>query len=174
MIRNHRVVLVVLAMALTLGVAPAASAKQPSGAAAPNPAASEKSNGHAYSGMYTFLKEGEFLQVSVEADERVSGFISRYEDEDSDKGTFVDQFFKSAKLDGNKLTFTTKTVHGVWFDFNGTVERGEGKNPGDEAYYVLKGTLTESSLDAENKVTSRNREAEFKMFPQEISPPAQE
>jgi hypothetical protein len=146
-----------------------ASAQQPSAAAPQNQPAAEKSNGHAYSGMYTFLKEGEFLQISVEGEDRVSGFVSRYEDEDSEKGTFVDQFFKSAKLDGNRLTFTTRTVHGMWFDFKGTVERGAGKNPGDEAYFVLKGTLTENSSDADNKVTSQNREVQFKMFPQDIS-----
>lgn len=171
MIRNWTL-LVVLATAFALGIVSSAYAQQPSGTAAPTPSASGTSNGHAYSGMYTFLKEGEFLQVSVEED-RVSGFVSRYEDGDSDKGTFVDQFFKTAKLDGNKLTFATKTVHGKWFDFSGTVERGEGKNPGDEAYYVLRGTLTEDSSDAENKVRSQKREVEFKMFPQDISPQAQ-
>jgi len=148
------------------------SAQQSSAAASQNQPAAKKSNGHAYSGMYTFLKEGEFVQVSVDSDDRVSGFISRYEDEDSEKGAFVDQFFKGAKLEGNRLTFSTKTVHGVWFDFKGTVERGEGKNPGDEAYYILKGTLTENATDAEKKVTSRNREVEFKMFPQNVSPQA--
>ena len=38
--------------------------------------------------------------------------------------------------------------------FSGTFERGEGKNPGDEAYFVLKGTLTENISDANKKVTS--------------------
>jgi len=119
--------------------------------------------------MYSFLKEGEFVQVSVEEGDRVSGFISRYEDEDGQQGAFIDQFFKAAKLDGNKLTFTSKTVRGVWFDFDGTVERGEGKNPGDEAYYVLKGTLTTNSSDADKKATSQKREVEFKAFPQDTS-----
>lgn len=173
MIQNHRLVFAVVAMVLALCVASAAFAQQPSGARSPTASASEESNGHAYSGMYTFLKEGEFLQVSVEDDDRVSGFVSRYEDEKSEKGTFLDQFFKTAKLNGNKLTFTTKTVHGISFDFNGTFERGEGKNPGDEAYYVLKGTLTENSADAENKITSSNRQVEFRMFPQDVSPQAQ-
>jgi hypothetical protein len=149
-----------------------ATVRQPSETASQNRAASGNGS-HAYSGMYTFLKEGEFLQISVEDDDRVSGFISRYEDEDSDKGTFIDQFFKTAKLDGNKLTFITKTVHGVWFEFDGSFERGEGKNPGDEAYYLLKGTLTENSSDVENKVKSQKRDVEFKMFPQDISPQAQ-
>jgi hypothetical protein len=146
-----------------------ASARQSSAAAPQNQPAEGKSNRRSYSGMYTFLKEGEFLQVSVGDDDRVSGFVSRYEDEDQEKGTFVDQFFKSAKLDGNRLTFTTKTVQGVWFDFRGTVERGEGKNPGDEAYYVLRGTLTRNSTDAGEKATSSNHEVEFQMFPRDIS-----
>jgi len=125
-----------------------------------------------YSGMYTFLKEGEFVQVTVEDGGNVTGFVSRYGDGDSDKGAFLDQFFKSGKLEGNKLTFTTEIVHGVSFDFRGSVERGAGKNPGDEAYYILKGTLTENVRDVNKKVTSHSREVLFKMFPQEASAPA--
>jgi hypothetical protein len=124
----------------------------------------------AYSGMYTFLKEGEFVQVTVEDEGRVTGFISRFGDGESDKGAFLDQFFKSGKLEGNKLSFTTEIVHGVAFDFRGTVERGEGKNPGDDAYFVIKGTLTENVSDASKKVTSHSREVTFKMFPQEAGP----
>ncbi len=145
-----------------------AAAQQPATTPSQNQAGSEN-NGRPYSGMYTFLKDGEFLQLSVEDHDRVSGFISRYEDEDNESGSFIDQFFKTAKLDGSKLSFTTKTVHAVWFDFNGTVERGEGKNPGDEAYYVLKGTLTTNSTDAEGKISSQKREVEFKNFPRGIS-----
>ncbi|HTS34874.1 MAG TPA: hypothetical protein VMH04_04320 [Candidatus Solibacter sp.] len=119
-----------------------------------------------YSGMYTFLKEGEFVQVTVEDDGRVTGFVSRYGEGDSDKGAFLNQFFKSASLETNKLAFTTEVVHGVSFEFKGTVERGEGKNPGDEAYYILLGTLVENSSDAEKKVTSHTREVLFRSFPQ--------
>jgi hypothetical protein len=120
-----------------------------------------------YSGMYAFLQEGEFVQVTVEEEGRVTGFVSRYGDLESDKGAFLDQFFKQGKLDGKKLSFTTATVHGVWFDFQGTVERGEGKRLGDEAYYVLKGTLIQYSTDANKKTSSKPREVEFKSFPQD-------
>ena len=130
-----------------------------------------KSDGpQAYSGMYSFLKEGEFVQLTVEDAGRVTGFISRFGNQESDKGAFLDQFFKTGKLEGNKLTFTTEIVHGTAFDFKGTVERGEGKNPGDEAYFVLKGTLTENTTDVNKKITSHSREATFKMFPQDASP----
>jgi hypothetical protein len=120
--------------------------------------------GHEYSGMYSFLKEGEFVQLTVEDDGRVTGFISRY---GGDKGAFVDLFFKSGALERNKLSFTTRVVQGVSFDFKGTAERGAGKDPGDEAYYVLKGTLTENLTGADKKVTSSSREVELKGFPQE-------
>lgn len=120
-----------------------------------------------YSGMYTFLQDGEFVQVTVEDQGRVTGFVSRYGDLESDKGAFLDQFFKQGKLDGKKLTFTTDMVHGVWYDFKGTVERGEGKKPGDEAYYLLKGTLIQYNTDANKKTSSRLREVVFKSFPQD-------
>jgi hypothetical protein len=131
----------------------------------PRSAAQEAKAGREYSGMYSFLKDGEFLQITVEDQGRVTGFISRYGDGESDKGAFLDQFFRSGKLDGDKLNFITETVHAVWFEFKGTVERGDGKNPGDEAYYVLKGTLTDNASDAEKKVTAHSQEVELKMFP---------
>jgi hypothetical protein len=126
--------------------------------------------GQDFSGMYSFLKDGEFVQLTVEDGGHVTGFVSRYGDGDSDKGAFLDQFFKSGKLDGTKLSFTTETVHGVWFEFKGTVDRGEGKNRGEEAYYVLKGTLIESSTDVNKKVSSRTREVALKLFPQDAGP----
>src|SRR5215472_19002296 len=83
--------------------------------------------GTEYSGMYSFLKEGEFVQVTVEDDGRVTGFVSRYGDLESDKGAFLDHFFKNAALVGGQLSFTTQVVHGVWFQFKGTIGRGPGK-----------------------------------------------
>ena len=121
-----------------------------------------------YSGMYTFLKEGEFVQVTVEDAGRVTGFVSRYGDTDSDRGVFLDQFFKLGKLDGHKLTFTTETVHGVWFEFAGTVDRGEGKAPADEAFHVIKGTLTDHRADADKKVSSKSRDVILKSFPRDV------
>jgi hypothetical protein len=166
--------LFVLALVVGLGAAElGAQETKPSGDAGPKsgPAATPDAKiGQGYSGMYTFLKEGEFVQVTVEDMGHVTGFVSRFGDGESDQGAFLDQFFKSGKLEGNKLNFTTEIVHGVAFDFKGTVERGEGKNPGDEAYFMLKGTLTENASDVNKKVTSHAREVVFKMFPQDASP----
>jgi len=118
--------------------------------------------------MYSFLQEGEFVQITVEDAGRVTGFVSRYGDSESDRGAFLDQFFKQGKLDGTKLTFTTDTVHGVWYEFTGTIDRGPGKTPADEAYYIVKGTLKEYRTDANKKVTSTSHEVQFKSFPHDM------
>ena len=174
--KKLEVVFVVAALALSLlAVSPKLLAQDSTSATRstePAPAADQEAKS-SYSGMYSFQKEGEFIQVTVEDAGHVTGFISRFGDGESDKGAFLDQFFKTGKLEGNKLTFTTEIVHGTAFDFKGTVERGEGKNPGDEAYFVLKGTLTENTTDVNKKVTSQSRAATFKMFPQDASPAPQ-
>jgi hypothetical protein len=177
---NTKYFIFMLALSLGLGV-PRVSAKlhaqeaKPSGDAGAKsaPAAAPQSDakaGREYSGMYAFLKEGEFVQVTVEDTRHVTGFVSRFADAENEKGEFLDQFFKSAKLEGNKLSFTTEMVRGMAFDFKGTVERGEGKNPRDEAYFMLKGTLTENASDANKKVTSHSQEVAFKMFPLDAAP----
>jgi hypothetical protein len=150
--------------ALLAGVAASAQEK--------NPPPEAKTASAGYSGMYSFLKEGEFVQVTVEDAGRVTGFVSRYGDLDSDKGAFLDQFFKTGKLDGNALTFTTEVVHGTTYEFKGTIERGEGKKIGDEAYYVIKGTLSETVTDANKKTSSKSQAVTFKSFPEEASPAA--
>jgi hypothetical protein len=122
------------------------------------------------SGTYSFLREGEFVQVTVEDAGKVTGFLSRYGDIESDKGAFLDQFFKDGKLDGDKLTFTTEVLHGTSFGFAGNVARGEGKKPGDEAYYIIKGRLTETTTNEQGKSTSRDREVVFRSFPQASAP----
>jgi hypothetical protein len=131
----------------------------PERASAPNPATND------VSGMYTFLREGEFVEVDVEPDGRVTGFISRYGERDSDRGAFLDHMFTKGSMQGNKLTFSTRSVHGVAFEFKGTVDRGEGKAPGAEAYHVIKGTLTQVTEDKDHKTTAQEREAAFKSFP---------
>jgi hypothetical protein len=152
-------------------VATVAAAQQANHSDESKPAAASAAQDRSvYSGMYTFLKEGEFVQVTVEDDGRVNGFISRFGDGESDKGEFLDQFFKTGTLQSQKLTFTTELVHGVRYEFKGSVERGDGKQPGDDGYFVLKGTLTESVSDVNKKLTSHTRDVVFKMFPQDASP----
>ena len=122
-----------------------------------------------YSGMYSFLKDGEFVQLNLEGQGKVTGFVSRYGDSESDRGAFLDHFFKKASIAGNQVQFTTEQVHGVWFDFKGTLQRGSGKTSDDEDYYDMKGTLTEYTLDQDKKPSARSREVTFKSFPHDVA-----
>lgn len=140
------------------------------------------------SGMYTFLEEGEFVQINVESAPeaapagktqpvtatgtstpvkpgKVSGFVSRFGDLESDKGAFLDHFFSKGALAGSELSFTTRTVHGVWFEFTGKVERGPGKLKADEGFYIIRGTLKRNHIDASKKTTTQSREVILKSFP---------
>ena len=116
------------------------------------------------SGMFTFLREGEFVQLTVE-DGQLSGFISRFGDTESDKGEFIDQFFDQTSLQGDRLSFKTKTVHAVWYEFDGTVTTAAGKKKGEEGYRVLSGKLTLHRSDATGKDQASERTVEFKSFP---------
>ena len=119
--------------------------------------------------MYSFLKEGEFIQLTVEEKGKISGFISRFGDSESDQGVFMNQFFKSGKLEGEKLLFTTESVHGSWFEFDGIVVRGPGKKQDEESYYVLRGKLSRFNTDVEKKTTSQVRQVELKSFPRDAA-----
>ena len=116
------------------------------------------------SGTYSFLREGEFVQLTVE-DGRLSGYVSRFGDSDSDKGQFIDQFFDKTTLDGDHLTFNTKTVHGVWYDFKGTVTTAPGKKSSEEGFHVMKGTLVQHTTDDKGVEKAMQRQVEFKSFP---------
>ena len=120
--------------------------------------------------MYAFLRDGEFVQITIEDQGKVSGFISRYGDTESDKNSFIDQFFESGKFDGKSLNFATKPVHGVWFTFTGTLGRGPGKTPEEEGYFALRGTLTRFKTDTSEKTTREPRTVELKSFPRDASP----
>ena len=148
-------------MLILLGFAASRSSAQNSPSPAPARPAED------YSGMYAFLEEGEFVQITVEDGGRVTGLVSRYGDSKGDKREFLDQFFKEGTLAGSKLTFTTKTVHDVWYDFQGTVERGEGQSAGEEGYYLLKGKLTQHTTGADKKTTSKSQDVALKSFPKD-------
>jgi hypothetical protein len=116
------------------------------------------------SGMYTFLKEGEFVQLTEE-DETLSGFLSRFGDTESDKGEFIDQFFDKASVQAGHISFNTKTVHAMWYEFDGTVMVEPGKKVGEEGYRLLRGKLTMHRSDALGKDQASERTVEFHSFP---------
>ncbi|MGH9521057.1 MAG: hypothetical protein ACRD3E_00845 [Terriglobales bacterium] len=122
------------------------------------------------SGMYSFLKEGEFVEVDIDG-HNVSGFISRYGETDSDKGAFLDYMFKSGSFDGTSLAFTTRQVHDMSYSFKGKLTHDDAKPAGAEGYYVIKGVLTETTQRGDEKPTARQRDVEFKSFPADAQAP---
>ena len=132
--------------------------------AAQNPQPAKAAPSDDYSGMYSFLQDGEFIQISVDDGNRVTGFISCFGD--ADKTAFVDYFFDKAELHEHDIRFSTKKIRGTWFEFQGTISRGEGKTRDAEAYFVIKGTLTQHTADG--KPAAKESEVTLRSFPQDI------
>ncbi|MCI0351753.1 MAG: hypothetical protein L0Z53_20220 [Acidobacteriales bacterium] len=119
------------------------------------------------SGTYSFLREGELIEFNLQ-EGQIIGDVQRFGSTDADRGVLLTHFFDKASLNKDRLEFTTKTVHGIYYRFTGRIERGEGKTRADEDYYRMVGTLTEYSSDAGKKVSARKREATFKSAPDEM------
>jgi hypothetical protein len=126
------------------------------------------------SGMYSFEREGEFVQINVEQRTAkpdktkplaVTGFISRYGDTDADRGAFLDHFFTKGSFDWETINFVTKPVHGVSYEFVGKLQRGAAQTRDKDGYYELRGTLTQNVVSQDKTVSSRQREITLKLFP---------
>jgi hypothetical protein len=91
------------------------------------------------SGEYA-LGAGGLIDVELQPD-RLSGFITRLGDRESDEGTPLTFFFATSRLSGQRLAFTTRQIHGVWFSFEGTIVRGSARSRDQQGYYLLEGRL---------------------------------
>ncbi len=161
---NSRLSTLLLFVSLLNTLAPAQAPDSTKAKSQPNPSSPTKA-AEDISGMYSFLSDGEFVQINLE-ENGVSGYISRRGELDSDRGAFLDQFFSKAAVEGHDVSFTTKPLHGVWFEFSGRFYRGKAKNKSEDGYYILRGTLIQFTADANKSATSRSREAEFKLLGQ--------
>jgi hypothetical protein len=118
-----------------------------------------------YTGLYTFFRDNESIQLNVE-DGKLGGWVSSYGFLPSDSDTVLDRFFKQAELKGNEIHFVTQNIHGCWVEFTGHVERGSVATRAKSGYYELVGTVTEYVSDSEDRVNARQRQAVFKSMPQ--------
>ena len=116
------------------------------------------------SGMFTFLRDGEFVQLTLE-NGRLTGFVSRFGDTEDDKDAFIDHFFDQASVQADHVTFRTKTIHAVWYEFDGTLTTVTGKEKGEGGYRILKGKLTVHKSDALGKDQASERTVELRAFP---------
>lgn len=100
------------------------------------------------SGEYGFGQPGEVIQIILEPQGRLTGYISKLGDHDSDRGTPLTLIFRHTSVSGEQIQFETGTVHGVWFAFRGSILRGTAKDRREEGYFRLVGTLEEHDVAA--------------------------
>ncbi|MFT4114678.1 hypothetical protein [Silvibacterium sp.] len=95
------------------------------------------------SGEYILDNNGSTVEITLEGN-RISGYVTKLGDEgSSDKDVPVTFFFTDATVDGHRITFSTKKIHGHWFSFEGAIERGDPETTRTEnGYYRLLGTWT--------------------------------
>ena len=76
-------------------------------------------------------------------DVRLQGYLTRLGDGESDHGAPLTYFFARTTVSPTQLTFITRQVHGLWWSFAGTIDRGSAQMSTQKGYYFLNGTLTE-------------------------------
>lgn len=123
-----------------------------------------------YSGRYSFLQDGEDVQINQTGD-KVDGYLTRFGSSESDRDTMLQHTFAKASLTGDKLSFSTKAVHAVWYEFTGKIERGAAKTRAEDGYYQIVGTLTEHAQKDGKEAGARARQVTLKLFADE-EPPA--
>ena len=89
------------------------------------------------SGEYMINEAGSVVQITIE-NGVLDGYISKLLEGQSSSVTY---FFDRTTISGDRLTFTTKQVHGIWYSFDGEIVRGDAsRTKQEDGYYRLKGT----------------------------------
>jgi hypothetical protein len=121
------------------------------------------------SGPYDFDHRNESIEIDIGGN-KLTGYISRLGDAETDSNTPLTFFFDRTSVVGNQIQFQTRVVHGVWYSFHGTILRGDGKTREDEGYYVLHGSLQEhhprGGEEKSADETIENRSVDFKSMRQ--------
>ena len=131
-------------------------------------AASKSATDH--SGRYSFLQDGEDVQLN-QSGTTIDGYVTRLGTSDSDRDSVLEHVFTKASLDGDKLSFSTKPVHAVWYEFKGRIERGAAKTRAEDGYYQIVGTLTEHTQKDGKEAGARSRQVTLKLFADEAEAP---
>lgn len=88
------------------------------------------------SGEYELDESGSVVQITIEHD-RLTGYVT-----EMDHGSALTLIFDAAAVEGRRVSFTTRTVHGLRYSFAGTIVRGEQASASDSGYYLLAGDWT--------------------------------
>jgi hypothetical protein len=89
------------------------------------------------SGEYELDENGSVVQITIDQG-RLSGYVTKME-----QGAALTLFFLRTSIQGDKVSFTTKTVHGMSYSFAGSVIRGDNASASETGYFRLAGNWTE-------------------------------
>lgn len=87
------------------------------------------------SGEYEIDDKGSVAQITIEHN-RLTGYITKME-----QGAALTLFFDHAAVAGNRVSFETRTVHGLHYSFRGDIMRGDAISPSMTGYFRLAGEL---------------------------------
>lgn len=88
------------------------------------------------SGEYELDDKGSVVQVTIQ-DNRLTGYITKME-----RDAALTLFFDKTSLEGSRISFTTKTVHGLRYEFKGEIVRGGAVSQDRTGFYEMDGELT--------------------------------
>jgi len=88
------------------------------------------------SGEFTLDSHGSVIQITIEHN-RLDGYITLMQGNNA-----LTLFFDKTSINGKRVTFTTRVVHGLSYAFAGEILRGDAEAPSLNGYYRLSGKLT--------------------------------
>ena len=101
-------------------------------------------------GEFMLDETGSVVQITIE-NGILDGYISKNLDGQSASLTY---FFDRTTINGDRLTFTTRQVHGIWFSFEGTIVHGDAASKQATGFYRLKGTWVVHNESDKSQSTS--------------------
>lgn len=99
------------------------------------------------SGEYELDDKGSVVQITIQANQ-LTGYVTKM-----NGATALTLFFDKTTLHGSRLSFTTRTVHGLRYIFKGEIVRGDAANQDQTGFYAMDGDLTANR----NGVLNRKR-----------------
>ena len=108
------------------------------------------------SGEYELDGKGSVIQITIEHG-RLTGYVTKMDHE-----TALTLFFDRTTVDGDRLSFATKTVHGLYYSFHGTIVRGDAETRSINGFYRLVGDLT-----AHSSAGNQNEQISLKSTPRD-------
>lgn len=104
-------------------------------------------------GRYHFLGPEDTLAL-LQEETMLKGYIDVFQGE-AESDAVLSYPLTIGSRNGSQVSFRTRKIHEKYYRFNGIVERGTGKKPGDPDYIQLAGkleTITPNSVTGTEKV----------------------